>query len=59
LTVDWPVCGRLLTSTVPIRLAVPGISVTETACALVATVGISRRMLAKRSNSARLFFMKG
>jgi hypothetical protein len=44
---------------VPIRLAVPGISVIEAACALVAAVGISRRTLEKRNNSARLFFMKG
>jgi hypothetical protein len=56
---DWLVPWILLTSTVPIRLAVPGISVIEAACALVAAVGISRRTLEKRNNSARLFFMKG
>ena len=58
LTVDWPAAWRLLTFTVPIRLAVPGVRVVETACALVAAVGISRRMLAKRISSTRLFFMK-
>jgi hypothetical protein len=44
---------------VPIRLAVPGISVIDAACALVAAVGISKRTLEKRNNSAKLFFMKG
>jgi hypothetical protein len=44
---------------VPIRLAVPGISVVEAAGDVVAdAVGISRRMLAKMINSTRMFFMK-
>ncbi len=58
LTLDWSVCGRVLTSTVPIRLVVPGVSVIETAAARGDAVGIRRRMLAKRINSTRLFFMK-
>jgi hypothetical protein len=49
----------LPTLTVPIRLVVPGVNVIETAGDLVAdAVGMSRRMLAKRINSTRLFFMK-
>ena len=49
----------MLTSTVPIRLIVPDVSVVELAGDVVAdAVGISRRTLEKRNNSARLFFMK-
>jgi hypothetical protein len=57
--VDWAVPLRWLTSTVPIRLVVPGVSVIETADDLVAdAVGISKRMLAKSISSTRMFFMK-
>jgi hypothetical protein len=57
--VDWAVPLRWLTSTVPIRLAVPGVRVVETAEDLVAdAVGISRRTLTKSISSTRLFFMK-
>jgi hypothetical protein len=45
---------------VPIRLIVPDVNAAEVAGDLVAdAVGISRRTLEKRNNSARLFFMKG
>ena len=44
----------------PIRLMVPDVSVVELAGDLVAdAVGMSRRTLEKRNNSAKLFFMKG
>ena len=58
LTVDWPVAWRLLTSTVPIRLAVPGVRVIDAAAARGAAVGISKRILAKSRSSTRQFFMK-
>jgi hypothetical protein len=59
LVVDWPVSGRLLTFTVPIKVVVPGVSVVETAGDLVAdAVGSTRRMLAKIISSTRIFFMK-
>jgi len=49
----------LLTSTVPTRLIEPDVSVFEVAGEFAAdAVGISRRTLEKRNNSARLFFMK-
>jgi hypothetical protein len=45
---------------VPIRLIVPGVRVVELADDFVAdAVGIKRRTVEKRNNSARLFFMKG
>jgi hypothetical protein len=45
---------------VPYRLIEPEVSAAEVAGDLVAdAVGISRIMLEKRNNSARLFFMKG
>jgi hypothetical protein len=40
------------------RLVVPEVSVVEPAGELADAVGISRKMLEKRNNSARLFFMK-
>ena len=49
----------MLTLTEPIRLVVPGVSVIEPAGDLAAAVGIKRRMLEKRNNSAKLFFIKG
>ena len=59
LIIDWPGAGRLLTFTVPRRLTVPEVSVVETVGDLVAdTVGKSRRTLAKRNDSARIFFIK-
>jgi hypothetical protein len=45
---------------VPYRLIVPEVSAAEVAGDVVAdAVGISRRTLEKRNNSAKLFFMKG
>jgi hypothetical protein len=52
------VAGRLPTFTEPIRLVVPEVRVIGPAGVLAAAVGIRRRMLAKRNNSARLFFME-
>ena len=44
----------------PIRLIVPDVSVVEMAGEFAAdAVGISKRTLEKRNNSAKLFFMKG
>jgi hypothetical protein len=57
--VVWVACGRLLTSTVPIRLIVPGVRVAELTGDVVAdAVGIIRRTLEKRNNSAKPFFIK-
>jgi hypothetical protein len=49
----------LLTFTVPYRLIVPEVSAAEVAGELAAdAVGIRRRTLEKRNNSAKLFFIK-
>jgi hypothetical protein len=49
----------LLTFTEPIKLVVPDVSVIEPTGDLAAAVGIKRRTLEKRNNSAKLFFTKG
>lgn len=52
-----PSC-RLLTSTVPYRLTVPGLKVVLGCNGAALPVGMISSMLAKRISSTRLFFMK-